>query len=67
MSSVANESALSSRGSERVLWDCATIGNMIDNDRPPARERLISEVGEELAAILLHQPDEIALARDKTA
>jgi hypothetical protein len=64
---VADESASGTRGARRLLWDCATIGNFIDNDRPPARERLISEVGEELAAILLHQPDEIALARDKTA
>ena len=64
---MANESAPSSRGSTRLLWDCATIANMVDNDRPPALERLANEVGPELAAILTRSPEDEAVARDKTA
>jgi hypothetical protein len=41
------------RGSERLLWDCATIGRSLVIDRPSARARLEADVGEELTDLLL--------------
>ena len=41
------------RGSERLLWDCETIGRSLDTDRPSARGRLDAELGEEITQLLL--------------
>jgi hypothetical protein len=43
----------SERGSERLLWDCATIGRSLAVERPSARARLDAELGEELPRLLL--------------
>ena len=40
------------RGTERLLWDCRTVGLAI-SERPPADERLRDEVGDDLADLLL--------------
>ena len=50
---VTSSSRTSSRGSERLLWDCATIGRMADPDHTPARDRVEAELGEDLARLLL--------------
>ena len=52
----ASETKSGRRGSERLLWDCATIDRVIEHTLPPATERLTSIVGKELAQFLLHQP-----------
>jgi hypothetical protein len=52
-SSVTSRSTSFDRGSERLLWDCATIGRSLAVDRPSARARLEADVGEELAGLLL--------------
>lgn len=41
------------RGSERLLWDCSTVGRMADPEHTPARERLADEVGDDLTRVLL--------------
>ena len=41
------------RGSARLLWDCASMGRLLDEDRPTASERLRTELGEELTMLLL--------------
>ena len=43
----------SERGSQRLLWDCATIGRSLETDRPSARGRLEAELGEDLSRLLL--------------
>jgi hypothetical protein len=50
---VTSPSTSSPRGTERLLWDCATIGRVIEPDRTAARSRLTAEVGEELTKLLL--------------
>jgi len=35
------------------LWDCSTVGRVLDSDRSPARERLGAELGEPLTDLLL--------------
>jgi hypothetical protein len=50
---VASPSASTGRGSERLLWDCATVGRSIENDRPSARSRLEGELGEPVTQLLL--------------
>lgn len=42
-----------SRGSQRLLWDCATIGRALETDRFSARSRLEAELGEDLTRVLL--------------
>jgi hypothetical protein len=39
-------------GTERLLWDCDTIGRSIE-ERPSARARLEAELGEEVTRLLL--------------
>jgi hypothetical protein len=41
------------RGTERLLWDCGTVGRMADPDHTPAQERLTGELGDDLARLLL--------------
>ena len=43
----------SERGSQRLLWDCATIGRSLETDRASARGRLEAELGEDLIRLLL--------------
>jgi hypothetical protein len=50
---VASPSASTARGSERLLWDCATVGRSIENDRASARSRLEGELGEPVTQLLL--------------
>ena len=50
---MASSSAPTGRGNERLLWDCATIGRSIENDRASARSRLESELGEPVTQLLL--------------
>jgi len=50
---VTSVSTQQKRGSERLHWDCATIGRSLANDRPSARARLDEELGEELTRLLL--------------
>jgi hypothetical protein len=52
-SSVTSRSTSFDRGSERLLWDCATVGRSLAVDRPSARARLEADVGEELTGLLL--------------
>jgi hypothetical protein len=46
-------SASESRGTERLLRDCAFVGRLVDADRPPARQRLELELGDRFARLLL--------------
>lgn len=41
------------RGASRLLGDCAALERLAPSDRPSARARLESELGHELAALLL--------------
>jgi hypothetical protein len=43
----------SSRGTERLLWDCATLGQVADPGHTSARARLTAELGEDLTRVLL--------------
>jgi hypothetical protein len=38
---------------DRLYWDCATVGLMIETDRPPAGARVEMMVGDQLARVLL--------------
>jgi diguanylate cyclase (GGDEF)-like protein len=51
---VASETIPGGRGSERLFWDCATVGRVIEHKLAPATERLPDIVGVELAQLLLH-------------
>ena len=51
-SSVTSAST-SNRGTQRLLWDCATIGRTLETGRPSARGRLEAELGEDLTQLLL--------------
>jgi hypothetical protein len=42
-----------SRGSERLLWDCATVGRVVESNRASARARLEAEMGHDIARLLL--------------
>jgi hypothetical protein len=50
---VSSRSTSHARGSERLLWDCATIGRTLAVDRLSARGRLEGELGGELTQLLL--------------
>jgi hypothetical protein len=50
---VATSSASAGRGSERLLWDCDTVGRSIENDQATAQTRLETELGEHMAQLLL--------------
>ncbi len=50
---MTSRSASFDRGSERLLWDCATIGRSLLVDRPSARTRLEADVGDELTVLLI--------------
>ena len=41
------------RGSDRLLWDCETVGRSIDGRHEPVRERLDGELGEPVTQLLL--------------
>lgn len=41
------------KGSERLLWDCATIGRSLELDRPSARARLDAELGADVTRLVL--------------
>ena len=41
------------QGDERLLRDCATVTRFLGSDRSPAKTRLHTEVGEDLALFLL--------------
>jgi hypothetical protein len=43
----------SRRGHQRLLQDCATVTHFLDSDRSPAKTRLYTKVGEDLALFLL--------------
>jgi len=49
---VASHVESDNRGTDRLLWDCETVG-LATAERVPADERLRDEVGEDLAALLL--------------
>lgn len=51
--STSSRGSAPSRGTERLLWDCATIGRSLAVDRPSARARLDAEIGEELTRLVL--------------
>ena len=46
-------STSNSRGSERLLWDCATVGRVLETDRVSGRARLEAELGQDLTRLLL--------------
>jgi hypothetical protein len=50
---VTSRSTSFGKGSERLLWDCATVGRSLAVDGPSARARLEADVGEELTGLLL--------------
>jgi hypothetical protein len=52
-SSVQGPSSSVSRGSDRLLWDCATVGRVLETKRVPARGRLEGELGRDLTRVLL--------------
>jgi hypothetical protein len=52
-SPVTGNSTSATRGSERLLWDCATIGRAIETDPVSARARLDVELGQDLTRLLL--------------
>jgi hypothetical protein len=64
---VASETGTGRGGTERLRWDCATIGAVLERESPSALERLVSEVGPELAAILQQQPRHVVLPDESTA
>jgi hypothetical protein len=51
--SASGRSGAIGRGSERLLWDCETVGRALANERDPARVRLEGEIGENVAQLLL--------------
>ena len=51
--SVTAASESPSRGTERLLGDCARMGRLLACGRLPAQERLEAEVGERLACELV--------------
>jgi hypothetical protein len=62
----ASKKSPGQNASERLLWDCATIGRVIELDRPLAAERLAAEVGSDLAAILLRREPPPAARREQS-
>jgi hypothetical protein len=50
---VTPSSTSPSRGLERLLWDCETVGKMEQADQPTARARLAADLGEDLTRVLL--------------
>ena len=52
-SPVSGSRTSSSRGSERLLWDCATVGRVLETDRFSARARLEAELGADMTRVLL--------------
>jgi hypothetical protein len=50
---VRGASTSASGGSERLLWDCATVGRALRPDHVSARARLEVELGEDLTRLLL--------------
>ena len=64
---MATENAPVPKGDERLIFDCAAVGRMVENDRPPASERLVTTLGQELASFLLHRADERAAPQEETA
>jgi hypothetical protein len=50
---VTSRSTSFGKGTERLLWDCATIGRSQAVGRSSARARLDADVGEELTSLLL--------------
>jgi hypothetical protein len=46
-------SGTSKRGDERLLRDCARVGRLLADDRPPAQLRLAEKVGALMARELL--------------
>ncbi|HYY74896.1 MAG TPA: hypothetical protein VE644_01080 [Gaiellaceae bacterium] len=49
----ASSQQLRRRGASRLLGDCAALERLAASDRPSARARLESELGHELAALLV--------------
>ncbi len=60
--STSSRGSSPSRGTERLLWDCATIGRSLEIDRPPVKARLDDELGDELTQLVL-----VALREDQPA
>jgi hypothetical protein len=52
-SSVTSRATSLDRGSARLLWDCATVGRVLEAESSPARDRLGAELGEPLTDLLL--------------
>lgn len=50
---MSGPSRSASQGSERLLWDCATVGRVLETDRFTARARLEAELGTEMTRVLL--------------
>jgi len=50
---VIGGSGTPSRGTARLLGDCAAVGRMLAPDRPSARERLEEQVGARLVRELV--------------
>lgn len=42
-----------SRGTERLLWDCATVGRMAEPGHVSARDRVEAELGKDLTQLVL--------------
>ena len=52
-SSVPGSRTSASRGSERLLWDCATVGRVLESKSVSARARLEVELGHDITRLLL--------------
>jgi len=51
--SVSGRTPSLDRSGARLLWDCATVGRVLDANPSPARDRLGAELGEPLTDLLL--------------
>jgi len=49
----ASRARVTNRGSDRLLWDCETVGRSTDGKHEPARVRLDNELGEPVTQLLL--------------
>jgi len=50
---VSGSRTSASRGSERLLWDCATVGRVLESNRASARARLEVDLGHDITRLLL--------------
>ncbi len=57
-SAVSGFSLSATRGTERVLWDCETVGRVLETSHVSARARPDAGLGEKLTRLLLLTPRE---------